>query len=152
MVQNTDLKKIKQVELSLNRNLYFICAFVTLVTMAMTVVEFFSRGVFFPNHMNLFYIGVLLIYSLHKEMLRWLGQNKIERQGEYFVYGWVLLTTTLYIINFVSKDYYTYLVQGGPSVDLRDISILTLEVLGVFILTRCLKIFQLAIKKRKIKL
>lgn len=136
----------------ISRNLFIICAFITVVAMAMSVIEFFSRGTFFPTNINLFYLGVLAIYSLHKELVRWLGHSKIERQGEYFVYAWVILTTTLYIINFASKDFYSYLVQGGPSGDLRDIAILTLEVLAIFILTRCLKIFRIVIKERNIKI
>lgn len=143
-------QKIKDIEAELNRNLYYICAFITLAVMVMSVIEFFSRGTFFPTHMNLFYLGILLIYSIHKELVRWLGYRKIERNGEYFVYGWVILTTVLYIINFASKDYYTHLAQGGPSSALRDVSILTLEVLGVFILTRCLKILQLFLKQHKL--
>lgn len=152
MKAEPDLKQIRETEGLLNRNLYLICAFITLVTMVMTVMEFFSRGQFFPNHMGLFYLGILIIYALHKEMVRWLGHRKIERQGEYFVYAWVLLTTFLYIVNFISKDYYTHLVQGGPSATLRDVSILTLEVLAIFILTRCLKIVRLALKNRQIKI
>jgi len=145
-------QKIKDTEAILSRNLYLLCAFVTLVTMVMSVIEFFSRGTFFPTHMNLFYLGILAIYSVHKELVRWLGHKKIERQGEYFVYAWILLTIFLYIVNFASKDYYTHLVQGGPSTDLRDISILTLEVLGIFVLTRCLKIIELTIKEKKVKI
>jgi len=152
MPKELNIKKIRDVEAALSRNLYFICAFVTLVTMVMTVIEFFSRGTFFPTHMNLFYLGVLLIYSLHKELVRWLGHKKAEHRGEYFVYAWVLLTTILYIVNFISKDYYVHLAQGAPASSLRDISVLTLETLGVFILTRCLKILQLVIKEKKIKL
>lgn len=152
MPSKFNIKKVRDVEAALSRNLYLLCVFVTLVTMVMTVIEFFSRGTFFPTHMNIFYLGILVIYSLHKELVRWLGHKKIERQGEYFVYAWVLLTTFLYIVNFASKDYYVRLIQGGPSSDLRDISILTLEVLGVFILTRCLKILRLVVKERKIKL
>lgn len=152
MAKKSNLKQIRAIETGLNRNLYLLCAFVTLVAMLMTVIEFFSRGTFFPTHMNLFYLGILIIYALHKELVRWLGRRKIERNGEYFVYAWVLLTTLLYIVNFVSRDYYTYLAQGGPSTTLRDVSILTLEILGIFILTRCLKIVQLVIREKKIKM
>lgn len=147
----TELKKIRDTELVLSRNLYLICASITFITMVMTVVEFFSRGMFFPNHMNLFYLGVLGIYALHKEVIRWLSHRKIERQGEYFVYAWVILTTVLYVINFVSGDFYNYTPQGGPAGSLRDSAIMTLEVLLVFILTRSLKIVSLAIKERRIK-
>ena len=151
MAKELKTKKTIDVEMVINRNLYYICGFITLVTMVMSVVEFFSRGVFFPTHMNFFYLGILVIYSFHKELVRWLGSRKIERQGEYFVYAWVILTTFLYIVNFVSKDYYVQLALGGSSGDLRDISVLTLEVLAVFTLTRCLKIVRLSLKNRQIK-
>jgi len=147
----SEIKKAREEEAGLSKNLYLLCTFVTLVTMALIVIEFFSRGVFFPNHMDLFYIGILAIYSLHKELIRWLGQRKIERQGEYFVYAWVILTTILYIVNFASEDYYITLPQGGPNGVLRDVSVLTLEVLVVFIFTRCLKIVRLALRERGIK-
>lgn len=148
----TELKKVRETELILSKNLYLICAFVTFAVMVMTIMEFFSRGTFFPNHMDLFYLGILAIYALHKELVRWLSRRKIERQGEYFVYAWVILTAILYIINFISKDYYNYMPQGGPAGSLRDASIITIEVLGVFILTRSLKIVSLAIKEHKIKI
>ena len=147
----SEMKKVREIEAGLNKNLYLLCTFVTLVTMALTVIEFFSRGAFFPNHMDLFYLGILAVYSLHKEVIRWLGKVKIERQGEYFVYAWVLLTTFLYIVNFASADYYVTLPQGGPNGVLREISVLTLEVLGLFIFTRCLKIVRLALRERGIK-
>ena len=140
MDQQKELRKTLAEESIISRNLYLICFFVTLTTMTMTIVEFFSRGQFFPVQMNIFYLGVLLIYSLHKEVIRWVGHKKIEHQGEYFVYAWVILTTILYIINFVSKGYYSTFAKGGLSTDLRDTAILTLEVLAVFIFTRCLKI------------
>ena len=144
----TELNETRRIEAALNRGLFRLCIFVTLVTMALIVIEFFSRGLFFPNHMNFFYIGILVIYAFHKELVRWLGHRKVERNGEYFVYGWVILTTILYIINFASEDYYTTMPQGGPSGVLRDTALLTLEVLGVFIFTRCLKIVRLVLKER----
>ena len=144
-------KKPIALETDINKNLYYICIFVTIVTMAMGTIEFFSRGIFFPNRMNLFYLGVLLIYTIHKELIRWLGQAKVERKGEVFVYSWVVLTTLLYVVNFLSKDFYNYMPQGGPSTSLRDMSIIALEVLALFILTRCLKIIKLGAKVKKIR-
>jgi len=113
--------------------------------MALTVTEFFGRGAFLPADMGLFYLGVLLIYSVHKEMVRWLGKRKVERQGEYFVYGWIALTTVLYIVNFLSNGYFTY--NGEYLSSLRNVSVLTVEVLAVFILTRCLKILKIILIK-----
>ncbi len=148
----TELEKIRAGELVLSKKLYLICAFITFVAMIMTVAEFFSRGMFFPNHMNLFYLGILGIYALHKELVRWLSRRKIERQGEYFVYAWIVLTTILYIINFISGDFYSYMPQGSPASSLRDASIMTLGVLGVFILTRSLKIVSLMVKRKSLKI
>lgn len=130
--------------------MFLICAGVTLIAMVMTVIEFFTRGAFPPARIGLFYMGVLVIYSLHKEMVRWLGQSKVERQGEYFVYAWIGLTTLLYLINFLSKDYFVFSPLGEKMPVLRDASIITLEVLTIFILTRIMKLMRIILTKRKI--
>ena len=143
MSTKNQVKHLRKIESGINQHLYLICGIVTVVVMTMTLIEFLSCGLFSPTRMTLFYLGVLLIYSLHKELIRWLGKRKTERQGEYFVYGWIGLTTLLYIVNFMSKDYFSYSVTGEPTTILREISILTLEVLAIFILTRCLKILKI---------
>ena len=142
-------KQLREIEGGINKNLFLICAGVTLVAMLMITLEFFTRGAFSPTRMSLFYLGVLIIYSLHKEMVRWLGKRKIERQGEYFVYGWIGLTTLLYIINFLTKDYFSYSAAGEPLFILKELTILALEVLGIFIFTRCLKIIKVVLTKPK---
>lgn len=147
MPVNNKFKHLKEIEAGINKNLFLICGVVTIVIMFMITIEFFSRGAFPPTSISLFYLGVLIIYSLHKEMVRWLGKRKIERQGEYFVYGWIGLTTCLYIINFLSKDYFVYSAVGEPLTTLKESSILTLEVLGIFILTRCFKILKVLLAK-----
>lgn len=82
----------RKVEAVINRNLFVACAIITLVAMAMVVIEFFSRGNFFPSRIGFFYIGVLFVYSAHKEMLRWLGEKGTKRAGEFFLYSWIGLT------------------------------------------------------------
>lgn len=144
------LQRLRNIETGINRNLFLICAGVTLVAMVMIVLEFFTRGAFPPVQINLFYIGVLIIYSLHKEMVRWLGQRKVERQGEYFVYAWIGLTTILYLINFLGKDYFVFSLLGEKMPVLRDASTITLEVLAIFIFTRMLKLLRIVLTKRKI--
>ena len=140
MKNNNQIKNLKKIESSINKNLFIICSFVTLVAMGLMVTDFFTRGNFLPSRMNLFYLSVVLIYSLHKELIRWLGEKKIKRRGEYFVYAWIILTTILYIINFFSRDYYSYSDQGIYLATLRDISLITIEVLGIFIISRALKL------------
>ena len=142
------IKHLRKIQAGINKHLFLICSIVTVLAMVTMTIEFFSRGTFPPISMNVFYLGVLIIYSLHKELLRWLGKRKVERQGEYFIYVWIGLTTLLYLINFISKDYFNYSAQGQPLTVLRDFSILTLEVLVVFILTRCLKILKVILVKQ----
>ncbi|MBI2626267.1 MAG: hypothetical protein HYW69_01590 [Candidatus Nealsonbacteria bacterium] len=147
---NNQLQKLRDIETGINRNLFFICASVTLVAMVMVALEFFTRGAFPPIQIGFFYIVVLIIYSLHKEMVRWLGQSKVERQGEYFVYVWVGLTTVLYLVNFLSKDYFAISPLGEKIPVLRDASTITLEVLAIFIFTRILKLLRIILTKKKI--
>jgi len=147
MDTKTQIKHLREVEGGINKHLFLICGVVTVVIMGMVLAEFFSRGVFSSDKISLFYLGVLLIYSFHKEIIRWLGKRRIERQGEYFVYGWIALTTFLYIINFLSKDYFYYSVKGEPTIILKEVSLLTIEVLAIFIFTRCLKILKIFLVK-----
>lgn len=150
MKLSSQLQKLREIETGINRNLFLICSGVTIVAMAMIVLEFFTRGAFPPVQIGLFYMGVLIIYSLHKEMVRWLGQRKVERQGEYFVYGWITLSTLLYLINFLSKDYFVFSLLGEKMPTLRDVSTITLEVLAIFISTRMLKLLRVVLTKRNI--
>jgi hypothetical protein len=141
-------KSLIKIENSISNNLFIICVIITIVTMAITVADFFGRGTFVPAKINFFYISVVAIYSLHKELIRWLGEKKAKRGGEFFVYAWVILTTILYVINFLSHDYYSYSAEGYQLGDLRDITYLTIEVLGLFFLTRILKILEVFMKSR----
>jgi len=148
-------QRIKTIETGINKNLFRICAAVTVVVMVMMLLEFFTRGAFPSTQISFFYLGVLILYSLHKEVVRWLGERKVDRQGEYFVYAWISLATALYLIDFFTKNYYT-LTANGDSLDvLKRVSILTVEVLAIFIFTRVLKIMKICIARnqflRKIK-
>ena len=140
MKNNDQIKNLRKIESSINKNLFIICSFVTIVAMALMLIDFFTRGNFLPSKMNLFYLAVVLIYSLHKELIRWLGEKKIKRRGEYFVYIWVILTTVLYIVSFFTRDYYNYSDQGIYLTTLRDVSLITIEILGIFIVSRVLKL------------
>jgi len=143
-------KPLREAEKKVNDHLFLFCSMITVIVMVMKLTEFFSRGSFYPENMGFFYLGVLVIYSLHKEMLRWLGKRKVERQGEYFVYSWIIFAATLYVINFFTKGYFSHSQEGFSLNTLNDISILSIEVLAVFILTRSLKILKVVLDKRKI--
>ena len=148
--ENQQIKNIRKIELSINKNLFIVCTIVTLATMVMSLLDFFSRGSFFPSRISPFYLTVVFIYSFHKELIRWLGEKKERRQGEYFVYSWIILTTALYVINFFSRDYFSYSIEGYRIGTLRDVSFLTMEVLGIFLLTRLLKLLNLYFKDKKV--
>ena len=141
------IKRIREIELKINKNLFVICGIVTVVTMVMILTEFFTRGSFPPTQISLFYLGVLVIYSVHKELLRWLGERKLERQGEIYVYSWIALTTILYTINFLSKDFFNYSPAGEPLYTLKEISIISFEVLVIFIITRGSKLIKIGLTK-----
>ncbi len=147
MAKKAKLKRIKETEGMINRNLYRICGLITIIVMVMMTIGFFSRGTFPSPKIGVFYLGVLIIYSFHKELLRWLGGKEVERQGEYFVYAWIGLATALYIINFLSKNYFSYSPQGLSLVSLREVCFTTLEVFGIFILTRGSKLLKIILEK-----
>jgi len=136
------LIKIRRSENIINKHLFGLCAFVTVITMVMFLIEFFSKGKYTPAKISILYLGILIIYSLHKELIRWLGERKVERQGEIFVFVWVLLATFLYLIDFLTKGYFTTGANGERLSVLRDISITIIEILAVFVVTRSLKILQ----------
>ena len=144
-------KPLREAEKKISNHLFVICSVVTVIVMIMKLTEFFSRGSFYPEKISLFYLGILIIYSLHKEMLRWLGKRKMERQGEYFVYCWIIFTIILYIINFFTKGYFSYTPGGFSLNTLQDISIISIEVLAIFILTRSLKILKVVLERNKQK-
>ncbi len=150
MVQISEekLKKIKSAEFAINKNLFIICIAITLIAMIMALIEFFSRGVFLSSKIGLFYIGVLFIYTIHKEMLRWLEEKEIERQGEYFVYSWIGLTVILYIVNFLTKDYFNCSSEGMPLGTLNEITLITLQVGAIFIISRLSKAIKIGLQKR----
>jgi hypothetical protein len=149
-MSNVEQKEnLRAIESGISQRLFLVCSLVTLATMAVMAIDFFSRGRFISPRMDLFYLAVLAIYSLHKELLRWLGEKKSRRDGEYFVYAWVILTTVLYVVNFLSRDYFSYSQEGYVLGTLRDVSLLTVEVLGVFIFTRFLKLLEISLKKKK---
>jgi len=135
-----------KIELKINEKLYFISALLTFLVMGMFALEFFTRGEFPEVKLRTFYIFVLLIYAIHKEFLRWLGEKEVERKGEFFVYFWIAFTVLFYIVDFFTKNNFTI---SQPSI-LNEITLTSLEVLAIFILSRISKIVQVGgIKKFK---
>ena len=115
----------------------------------MVTIEFFSRGNFFPSQIDFFYVGVLFIYTVHKEMLRWLEEKGAERQGEIFLYPWIGLTTLFYIINFLTKGHYQTSLEGKPLGCMSDVAAITLEVAIIFLLARLSKVIKIILMKRQ---
>ena len=140
-INDKRVKEVRKAESAINQNLFVICTIVTLVAMALMVTNFLARGSFLPAKIGFFYLTVVVIYSLHKEFVRWLGEKKSRHQGEYFVYAWIILTTILYVINFFNHDYFSYSKEGYPLSTLADVAYTTIEVLIIFVVTRIMKIF-----------
>jgi hypothetical protein len=138
-------EKVIKIEEKINNILFWVCLFITFLTIFVSLAEFFSRGEFPPSRINLFYIGILAIYSIHKEALRFLERSaseNIQRKGELFVYLWIVITAILYLINFLSKDYYAYADNGMKLNTLADITFITLEVGAVFLISLILKLLM----------
>ncbi len=142
--------KIRKEEEKINDILFKICIVVTIIAMGMMLIEFFTVGAFPPTRISLFYMIVLLVYSFHKEALRWIekeGDIYQQRRGEIFVYLWIIITALLYLINFISHDYFS---EGGRLTALSEITFTTIEVCIVFIIMRIFKIISLRfLDKRK---
>jgi hypothetical protein len=136
-INNKEIKEIRKFESVINRNLYFFCSLLTLLTMATLLVEFFSRGDFPNFKIDIFYLGVLILYSAHKELIRLLGKKNFWHSGEYFVYAWVAITMGLYVVDFLTKGYYT---ANQRDTVLMDATLITLEVMAVFIISRLFKL------------
>jgi len=139
-VKDKKVRDVRKIEVAINKNLFAICSIVTLATMVLMVTNFLTRGSFLPAKIGFFYLTVVFIYSFHKEFIRWLGEKKGIRRGEYFVYAWIILTTALYVVNFFSNGYYDYSKEGFSVSTLADIAYTTIEVLGIFVVTRVMKI------------
>lgn len=147
-ISEEKLKKFKKVESAINKNLFIICAVITFIVMAIILTEFFTRGAFPRSGINFFYIGILFLYSIHKEILRWLDKKEVERQGESFVYAWIALAVILYIINFSTKGYFNYSLEGVFMESLREATLISLEVSAIFILTRVSKAVKIGLEKK----
>jgi hypothetical protein len=143
-------QSLQTIETGINKNFFLVTTVVTVIAMAMMTIAFFTRGEFPAEKMSMFYVGVVIVYSFHKELLRWLGETGVERQGEYFVYSWIGLTTFFYTINFITKDYFSYSPTGDPVPTLRETASLTVEILVIFVLTRGLKILKVIWEHRNL--
>jgi len=144
-------EKVIKIEKNISNVLFWICFFVTLLAIFMNLLEFFSRGEFPTSKIGLFYVGVLAIYSLHKEALRFLEhthENNGQKNGELFVYLWLIMTTALYLVNFLTKNHYVVSDDGEKLLALVNVSYTALEVGGVFILTRILKLVMIRLSNK----
>lgn len=138
-------EKIIQTETKISNILFWICFFITFLAIFMALLTFFSREAYPPSGINIFYVGVLIIYALHKEALRFLERSapkKTSRQGEIFVYIWIIMTALLYLLNFLTKNYYSYSPNGYEIRSLMSITFTALEVGAVFVLARILKLLM----------
>ena len=151
MATDKTIIPLRNAEYRINRHLFLICGVITVFTMAMLASEFFSRCAFPSTKIPIFYLGVLIIYSLHKELVRWLGEKKAERQGEYFVYAWIAFTLFLYIVSFVTKQHFVAAEEGDCSGALITSCVITLEVLAIFLITRTSKFIKLLLIKKNAK-
>ena len=138
-------EKTIKIETKINNVLFWICFSITIIAIFMSVFEFFSRGEFPTSKIGLFYVGVLIIYSFHKEALRFLEQARaetVQKKGELFVYLWIILAVALHLIDFLTKKHYSVSANGETLLALANVSYTALEVGAVFVFTRILKLIM----------
>src|SRR3989338_9250639 len=128
MSPKNQIRKLRIVEVEINRNLFLVASGVTIVAILMMTLAFLTRGFFPSDRMSMFYLGVVIVYSFHKELVRWMGDEKVARQGEYFVYGWIGLTTMMYIIDFLTRGYFSVSIKGEHIETIRETATLTKEI------------------------
>jgi len=142
-------KKLKDIwtEKEINHQLFLVTTVLSFVTMGMLLISFFSKGKFPPSSITVLYLGVLIVYAVHKESLRWMksSQQNLKRKGELFVYIWIFFTAFLYIIDFLNPGKYSAGLLTNPA--LQSATILSLEILVIFILTKSSKIVKRFYKK-----
>lgn len=149
MVVLEELIKIRRIEKKISNNFFRICSLITIIVFILYSIEFFSRGEYPSPRIGSFYIGILILYSFHKEMLRWLGEKDLGRKGERFVYLWIFFTFSLYLINFFTKNYFTTSREGQELKILSEVTLNTLEVVFVFLITSFSKILQTVLTYKK---
>lgn len=151
METTTEHEQAHSVERQINNTLFTICLTVTYAAIGMALVRFFTRGEYVSDEINLFYFGVLGLYSLHKEAMHWLMEREElpnRRRGEYFVYLWLGITLGLYVVNFISNGFFTRGANGTELHTLQEITFTALEVAAIFVASRFLKIIRLHIANK----
>lgn len=100
----------------------------TVVLLGMEWLQFFaSRAI--PHTMTAGYLVLLGAYIAHKEVLRWTGIASRVRRGEFFVYIWWGTFLAMFLVEYLA---------GRWEVP-EDMTILSYEVLGYFVLTEVSK-------------
>jgi hypothetical protein len=139
------------VEHTISDTLYRICIFVTGIAMVMTLLRFFTRGVFPPDEINIFYVGIFALYSIHKEVLHWILDKenlRNRRKSEYFLYAWIILVAMLYFVNFLTRDWFTTSPGGGRLTVLNEVAFIALEIGAIFLASRIVKIVRMYVEER----
>jgi hypothetical protein len=139
-------EQVIKIETKISNILFWLCFLITIMAITMYLIEFFSRGGFPSSRIGLFYVGVLAIYSFHKEAIRFLEHARSTRsskQGEFFVYIWILLTAGLFLLDFLCKNYYSINNNGEALMALTNIAYTAIEVGAVFVIARILKLIMI---------
>lgn len=139
------------VEHTISDTLYRICIIVTGIAMVMALLRFFTRGVFPPDEINVFYVGIFALYSIHKEVLHWIldGEDmRNRRKSENFLYAWILLVAILYLVNFLTRDWFTTAPGGGRLTVLSEVAFITLEVGAIFLASRIVKVARIVVQEK----
>ncbi len=128
----------------MDKTLRSVCIPLTILTLIMMVLRFFTKGGFPPSGIETLYIGVLSTYAVHRKTIQFTVNADNKRPDQFFVCVWFIITTSLYLINFISKGYFCS--QGDMQV-LSQMTRISLEVAGIFVLSHGANIIHNRMKK-----
>lgn len=104
----------------------------TIAYLGLMIYDFAARQAFeMPAGMMAIYIALLGAYVADKEIRRWLGKEQESKRGSVFVYLWLLFFLAAFIIYSFKREF----VLPG------DLSLVALQVLGIFFGTKASKKF-----------
>jgi ribosomal protein S25 len=129
------IKKIEtDVKKSINEMsvLFPLLTLYTLAYLGLMIYAFVMKGAYtMPAGMMGIYVALIGAYAADKEIRRWVGKAEESKIGSVFVYAWLLFFLAAYMIQSFKAEY----------VLPPDLSLVALQVLGIFFGTKASKKF-----------
>ncbi len=112
--------------------LFPILTLYTVAYLGLMIYTFIMKGSYvMPAGMMGIYVALIGAYAADKEIRRWVGKAEESKVGSIFVYAWLVFFLVAYLIRSFKPEY----------VLPEDLSLVALQVLGIFFATKASKKF-----------